>query len=70
MLMKAYPEIAMTEFKFESEREGNIILMKKGEDELISAVNEVLDEVNESGIYAQWTEEAKALAEKLGLSNN
>mgnify|MGYP002603915982 CR=1 FL=1 len=70
MLKKAYPEIAMTEFKFESEREGNIILMKKGEDELISAVNEVLDEVNESGIYAQWTEEAKALAEKLGLSNN
>ena len=53
-----------------SRREGNIILMKKGEDELISAVNEVLDEVNESGIYAQWTEEAKALAEKLGLSNN
>lgn len=69
MLMKSYPEVAMTEFKFDQERQGNIILMQKGEDELIAAINEVLDEINESGIYAQWTEEAKALAEKLGINN-
>ena len=70
MLMNSYPEIAMTEFKFDQEDEGNIILMKKGEDEFIEAINEVLEEVNESGIYFQWTDEAKALAEKLGISNN
>lgn len=70
MLIKSYPEIAMTEFKFDQEDEGNIILMKKGEDEFIEAINEVLEEVNESGIYFQWTDEAKALAEKLGISNN
>lgn len=70
MLMKSYPELAMTEFKFDHEDDGNIVLMGKEETELIEAVNEILEEVNESGIYFQWTEEAQALAEKLGINNN
>ena len=47
--------------------DGNIILMKKGEDELVEAINKVIAEINESGIYEQWTEEAQALAETLGI---
>lgn len=70
MLMKSYPELAMTEFKFDHEDDGNIVLMAKEETELIDAVNEIIEEVNESGIYFQWTEEAQALAEKLGINNN
>lgn len=41
--------------------------MKKGEDELVEAINKVIAEINESGIYEQWTEEAQALAESLGI---
>ena len=67
MLIAAYPEIEMTNWKFDHQDDGNIILMKKGEDELINAINEVLKEINESGIYEQWTEEAQALAESLGI---
>lgn len=67
MLMKSYPEIAMTEFKFDHSDEGNVIAVKKGEDELLEAINEIIAEVNESGIYSQWTEEARALAESLGI---
>lgn len=70
MLMKSYPEVAMTEFKFDHEDEGNIILMNKEETELIEAINEVLEEVNEAGLYSQWKEEATALAEKLGIETN
>ena len=70
MLMASYPEIEMTNWKFDHEDEGNIILMKQGEDELIAAINEIIAEVNESGIYDQWTEEAEALAEKLGINND
>lgn len=69
MLIASYPEIEMTAWKFDHEDEGNIILMKQGEDELIAAVNEILAEVNESGIYDQWTEEAQALAESLGIND-
>ena len=67
MLMKSYPEIAMTGFKFDHSDEGNVIAVKKGEDELLEAVNGIIAEVNESGLYSQWTEEARALAESLGI---
>ncbi len=67
MLIAAYPEIEFTTFKFDHTDDGNIILMKKGEDELVEAINEVLTEINESGIYETWTEEAQALAESLGI---
>jgi len=67
MLIDAYPEIEFTTFKFDHSDDGNIILMKKGEDELVEAINEVLVEINESGIYDVWTEEAQALAESLGI---
>lgn len=67
MLMKSYDEIEMTTFKFDHLDDGNIILMKKGEDELVEAINEVLAEINESGIYETWTEEAQELAESLGI---
>ena len=67
MLTKSYDEIEMTTYKFDHLDDGNIILMKKGEDELVAAINEVLAEINESGIYETWTEEAQALAESLGI---
>jgi polar amino acid transport system substrate-binding protein len=67
MLIEAYPDIEFTTYKFDHLDDGNIILMKKGEDELVDAINEVLTEINESGIYEQWTEEAQALAESLGI---
>lgn len=67
MLMASYPEIEMADWKFDHEDEGNVVLMKMGEDELIDAVNEIIAEVNESNIYAQWKEEAQALAESLGI---
>ena len=67
MLMKSYPEIAMTEFKFDHSDEGNVIAVKKGEDELLEALNGIIAEVNESGLYSQWTEEARALEESLGI---
>lgn len=69
MLIDSYPEIEMVNWKFDHSDDGNIILMKKGEDELIAAINEVLAEINESGIYDVWTEEAQALAESLGLDD-
>lgn len=70
MLMSSYPEIAMTEFKFDHQDEGNIVLMGKEETELIETVDEIIEEVNESGIYSQWKEEATALAQKLGIETN
>ena len=70
MLMDSYPEIEFVNWKFDHSDDGNIVLMKKGEEELINAINEILTEINESGIYDTWTEEAQALAESLGINND
>lgn len=67
MLLNNYEEIAFSNFYFEIEEEGNVLGVPKGETELIEAINEILAEVNEQGLYEQWLEEAKALAKSLGL---
>ena len=39
---------------------GNVIACKKGETELIDAVNEIITEVNDKGLYVEWYAAAKA----------
>ncbi len=41
---------------------GNVIAAKKGETSLIEAINQIIDDVNDSGIYAEWYATAKAEA--------
>lgn len=65
-----YPEVALAEFKYEYSSEGNVILMPKGEDELVAAVNKIIAEVNELGLYQQWENAAKELAVSLGIEVN
>ena len=69
-LVKTYPELAMAEFKFEYSSDGNVVAVKKGDDELLAAVNEVIAEVNEKGLYEEWKTEAKALADSLGIETH
>ncbi len=67
---EANPEVNIVNgFKFEENKEwgGTRIGMMKGEDELTAAINEIIDEIIESGVYAQWYEEYKVYAESLGL---
>jgi len=56
--------IAMSGFDFEvaSEYENNVILLKKGNDELTAQVNEILAKAYDAGYYDTWYQEAKALA--------
>lgn len=67
MLMKSYPEVEMADFMFEYNDEGNVLVVKKGNNDLLNAVNEAIDEVNEQGLYAQWRDEAIELAESIGV---
>ena len=43
-----------------------IVLGQKGEKELITEINKIIDEVLEKGLYKKWTNEARELAEELG----
>ena len=70
MMAENYDDVTMCDFYFEYESEGNVIAMTKGETELADAINEILEEVNESGIYEEWRQEAVELAKSLGVEVN
>lgn len=69
-LAKTYDDIAMADYMFDYTSDGNVIGVKKGDDDLLEAINEVIAEVNEKGLYEQWKEESIALADKLGVEVN
>jgi len=70
MFCQNYPEVALAEFKYEYSSEGNVLMVPKGEVELITAINEILAEVNELGLYKQWKADATDLALSLGIEVN
>ena len=70
LLLESHGGIETTDFMFEYSSEGNVAAVKKGETELIEAVNEIIEEVNELGLYDQCKEEATELAKSLGLEVN
>ena len=57
-------ELAFTGFLFDvsEEAENNVILLKKGSDDLTAKVNEILAKAYADGLYGPWYEDAKALA--------
>ena len=63
-----YPELAMADFYFEYESQGNVVAVIKGQDELLAEVNRIIDDVMEKGLYKQWWDEAVEQANALGLT--
>lgn len=63
-LVKAEAEFDIT---YDSIHDGNVVAVQKGQTELIEKINEIIDEVNEKGLYDQWNTEAKATAKELGI---
>ena len=55
------------EFVVDESTQGERVCMPKGETELCDKVNEIIDEVLESGIYDEWFEEYEEYAKSLGL---
>ena len=67
VLITAHKELAISDFKFEYESKGNVIGCTKGETKLANALNMVVKEVNEKGLYKQWKDKAVELAKSLGV---
>ena len=68
MIIDANPDLVICEFQFEvkAEYEANVILMTKGETELLEAVNAALTKAYEAGLYGTWYDAAV----ELGKSEN
>ena len=65
MIMDANPELVICDWQFEVDEkyEANVILITKGETELLAAVNDALAKAKEDGLYSGWYTEAVALGE-------
>ncbi len=57
-----YPELAKCPWEFEIDDDANVILIPKGETELLAAVNEILADCYASGVYTEWYDAANELA--------
>ena len=54
-------------FDVDDKYTGTVMGMKKGEDELLARINEIIADVVETGVFAQWYSEYKEYAGNLGL---
>ena len=65
MIMDANPGLVMCDWQFEvdEQAENNLILITKGETELLEAVNGILAKAYEAGLYGGWYEDAVKLGE-------
>ena len=60
------PDLVQCDWQFvvSEAEEANLILIQKGETELLDAVNAALKKAYDGGLYGQWYEEALVVAEK------
>lgn len=63
-----YPDLVMSDFYFTVEETGSVVAVPKGEDELLSVIDEAVDEAMEQGLYKKWYDENLELAASLGLN--
>jgi len=68
MIVDANPELMICDWQFDvaEEFEANVVLISKGETELLNAVNEALAQAESEGKYAEWY----TAAVELGKSEN
>ena len=64
MIVDSNPDLVVCEWEFDvkAEYEANVVLITKGETELLEAVNAALQKAYDAGYYGGWYEEAVELA--------
>ncbi|WP_158590932.1 transporter substrate-binding domain-containing protein [Acutalibacter sp. 1XD8-33] len=64
VFMSNDPAVALSGFQFEVDEKytANVVVMKKGADDLTQEVNGILKKAYDSNVYGDWYEEAKELA--------
>lgn len=64
MIISSNPDLAICSWEFDvkAEYEANVVLVTKGEDELLAVVNEALAKAYADGLYGEWYNAAVDLA--------
>ena len=64
-----YPDLVISDFKFDYETEGNVIGMPKGEFALLERINEIISMAASEDMFNTWLKDAKTLADEIGWQN-
>lgn len=62
-----YDELAVVDFYFNFEEMGNVVATKKGNDALLEKINEIVEQLEAEGLYAEWIAAAIEDADAQGL---
>ena len=62
-----YDELAVVDFYFNFEEMGNVVATKKGNDALLEKINEIVEQLEADGLYAEWIAAAIEDADAQGL---
>lgn len=64
MIISSNPDLVICSWEFDvkAEYEANVVLVTKGEDELLAVVNEALAKAYADGLYSEWYDAAVELA--------
>lgn len=65
--MANYPDLVLSDYYFDIEDQGNVVLVQKGQDELLAAINEAMKEANDQELPQKWYADALEQAKALGL---
>ena len=74
LFIEANPSLNLAiakDFKFyvDPDKEGVVMAVMKGEDELSDRLNEIIDEFRQTTLYKEWNDQYKARAKELGITD-
>lgn len=62
-----YSDLALSDFYFNTDDDGSVVAVTKGQDALLEEINKAIDSCMEQDLYTQWYKDAYELAQSLGL---
>jgi polar amino acid transport system substrate-binding protein len=66
-MVEANEGLALSDVNFEYDKNGLVVACKKGESDLVAAINVIIADEIEKGLYTEWMTAAQARVQELGL---
>lgn len=66
-MVEANKGLVLSDVIFDYDKNGLVVACKKGESDLVAAINVIIADEIQKGLYTEWTSAAQARVQELGL---
>ena len=66
-MVEANKDLVISDVNFSYDKNGLVVACKKGESDLVAAINVIVADEVSKGLYTDWTSAAQARVKELGL---